>query len=383
MDFRNPRAWLAGLGSGVALLALGLWCGRTPALEVEAAVAQRAPLRVEVNTNGKVEPLPSAEARIHARLSGRILQIPEPGSQVAEGDVILQIDSTPVAAELATARSDRLGALEALRAAKDEAVRMRRRAATDRKLFDQGALTRQRWDETRAALTESRARLASLEAEVPLRVDSLDLRIEELAAQIEAAAVKAPFAGNVYRREFKVGEMVNVGDPILWLADLSQLRVRANVDQVDLGRVKAGQAVRVSSNAWPNRYWTARIVELVPHVVVKDNRSVSEGLARVEPPTDGLVPGMTVDVDIVVDDVAEALQIPAAAVHSHAGSAFVYRVAGGRAARTPVVLGRASVDAVEIVDGLEPDDRVIVRSSNGLHDGSRIEARFQDVAAAR
>jgi RND family efflux transporter MFP subunit len=381
MDVRTPRPWLAALGSGVALVGVGLWCARSPAVEVQAATAQRAPLRVQVSTNGQVEPLPEAELRVHARLAGRIVEIPEPGTRVEEGDVVLRIDPAPVEAELAQARSERLAALESLRAARDEAERAARRADTDRGLFEQGALTQQRWDESRAALSEARARLASLEREVPLRVDSLDLRIEELAGQTEASEVRAPFGGTVYRTRLKKGEHVSVGDPILWLADLSRLRVRANVDQVDLGRVKVGQTVRVSSNAWPDRTWRAHIAELVPHVVVKENRSVAEGLALVEPPTDGLVPGMTVDVDIVVEDVPDALQIPATAVHNDGGRAFVYRVAGGRAERIPVVLGRASVDAVEVLEGLDADDRVIVRSSNGLYDGTRVVARIQDVAA--
>jgi HlyD family secretion protein len=381
MDLRTSRPWLAAIGSGATLLGLGLWCARTPAIEVEAAAARRAPLRVEVSTNGKVEPLPSAEARIHARLDGRIVEIPEPGARVQQGDVVLRIDGGPVAAQLAAARSERLAAQESLRVSRDQAVRTQRRAATDRELFDQGALTKQRWNETRASLAEARAKLDNLEIEVPLRLDSLDLRIDELSAQTEAAAVRAPFAGTVYRRDFKVGELVKVGDPILWLADLSQLRVRANVDQVDLGRVEVGQTVRISSNAWRGRSWKARISELVPHVVVKDNRSVAEGLARVEPPTEGLVPGMTVDVDIVVEDVADTLQVPATAIHHDDGRSFVYRVSGGRAERIQVALGRASVNTVEVLNGLADDDRVVVRSSNGLHDGSRVEARFRDVAA--
>ena len=197
----------------------------------------------------------------------------------------------------------------------------------------------------------------------------------------DAAVVRAPFEGTLYRRAFEVGQSVQIGEPILWLADLSRLRVRANVDQVDLGRVRVGQRLRIHSNAFPERSWSAVVSELVPHVVVKENRSVSEGLALVEPPTEGLVPGMTVDVDIIVEDVADALQVPASAVHAADGSPYVYRVEGGRVHQTPVVLGRASVDAVEILEGLEPDARVVVHSSNGLHDGSRVDAQFRDVAA--
>ncbi|MDJ0852522.1 MAG: efflux RND transporter periplasmic adaptor subunit [Myxococcota bacterium] len=378
---RIQKVWLTAAGSIAVIAGLSLWCGRTPPIDVEAASARRAPLQVEVTTNGKVEPLPEAESRVHARLDGRIVAIPEPGARVAEGDVVLEIDAGPVAAELAAAESERLAALESLRVARDQYERSKRRAATDRELFQQGALTKQRWNEARASLDEARSRFENLEREVPLRVASLDLRIAELSAQTEAATVKAPFSGTVYRTEFKNGEQVRVGDPILWLADLTRLRVRANVDQVDLGRVRAGQKMRITSNAWPGRSWSAVVSEMVPHVVVKENRSVSEGLALVDPPTDGLVPGMTVDVDIVVEDVASALQVPAGAVHADDGRTFVYRISSGRAERIPVELGRASIDAVEIVGGLESDDRVIVRSSNGLHDGSRVKARVGDVAA--
>jgi RND family efflux transporter MFP subunit len=375
------RPSLIALATGGTLLFLGLWCARHPAVPVEAAAARRAQLTVEVNTNGKIEPVPEAEVRVHARLEGRIIEIPEPGTRLEAGDVVLRIDDRPVASELAAAKSERLASLEALRAARDTFERVRRKAAIDQDLFEQGALVRQRHAESQAALEDASSRLANLKHEVPLRVASLDLRIQELSAQREAATLTAPFSGTVYRTEFKKGEMVRVGDPILWLADLTRLRVRANIDQVDLGRVREGQRMRVNSNAYPDRRWSARVSELVPHVIVRDNRSVSEALALVDPPTDGLVPGMNVDVDVIVDDVPDALQVPAAAVYTEDGRPFVYRVAQGRALWTPVTLGRSSVGAVEILGGLEAEDQVIVGGSNGLRDGSRIEARIPNVAA--
>lgn len=377
----TSKSSLLALATGGGLLFLGLLCARHPAVPVEAAAARRAQLTVEVNTNGKIEPVPAAEVRVHARLPGRIIEIPEPGARVDVGDTVLRIDDGPVASELAAARSERLASLEALRAARDTFERVRRKADIDQDLFEQGALVRQRHAESQAALEEASSRLANLKREVPLRVDSLDLRIEDLSAQREAATLEAPFSGTVYRTEFKKGEMVQIGDPILWLADLSRLRVRANIDQVDLGRVRAEQRMRITSNAYPDRSWSARVSELVPHVVVRDNRSVSEGLALVDPPTDGLVPGMNVDVDIIVDDVPDALQIPATAVYTEDGRPFVYRIAEGRALWTPVTLGRSSIGAVEILGGLQVKDRVIVGSSNGLRDGSRVEAKTPNVAA--
>ena len=94
---------LIALAAGGALLLLALWCARHPAVSVEAAAARRAQLTVEVNTNGKIEPVPEAEVRVHARLEGRIIAIPEPGTRVETGDVMLQIDDRPVASKLAEA----------------------------------------------------------------------------------------------------------------------------------------------------------------------------------------------------------------------------------------------------------------------------------------
>jgi RND family efflux transporter MFP subunit len=252
------------------------------------------------------------------------------------------------------------------------------RAAADYKLFEEGAITEQRHAESAATLRDARARVAFLEEEVPLRVASLDLRIEELEAQQAAAEVRAPFDGTVYRTARRRDQAVQVGDPILWFADLGRLRVRANVDQVDLGRVKEGHPVRITSNAFPDRSWSGRVSAVIPHVVVRESRSISESLARVEPPTAGLVPGMNVDVEIVVAESERALQLPAEAVWREDGTHFVFRIQGGRARKSPVELGLETVTAVEVVEGLAPEDRVVVSPLRGLQDGDRVEVRMRD-----
>ena len=371
----DRRLWV---GIALAILFLG-WLTCSPAVQVTAIRAQESSLTARVITNGKVEPIEEAEVR--ARLDGRIVEIPEPGTEVAEGDVALRIDAGPVSAELAKARSERLAAKESLREARATLARIRVRAAADSKLFEEGAITPEHHAESVATLRDARARVAFLEEEVPLRVASLDLRIEELEAQQASAEVRAPFDGTVYRTVRRKGQAVQVGDPILWIADLERLRVRANIDQVDLGRVKAGQRVRITSNAFSDRSWSGLVSEVTPHVVVRESRSISEGLARVEPPTEGLVPGMNVDVEIVVAESARALQVPAEAVFREGGTPFVFRIQRGRARRSPVTLGLETVTAVEVVEGLEPDDRVVVGPLRGIEDGDRVEARMRDDGA--
>ena len=375
----RPALLIVGLPLALAGGFLPVWCAHAPRPEVDGAAAWRGPLRVEVATNGKVEPVHDIEVR--ARLDGRIVDIPDDaGRTVQTGAEIAHLDAGPVAAELATAESDRLAALEALRAARAAAAQARERAASDTTLFQQGALTRQTYQASQTALHEADAQLAFQEHDVPLRVGSLELRIKELQAQSEATVVRAPFDGTIYKTQAKRGEMVHVGDPLLWLADLEHLRLRANVDQVDLGRVRAGQRIVVTANAFPNRSWSGVITELVPHVVMKDSRSISEGLARLDPPTDGLVPGMVVDVRIIVAEAANALQVPAEAVLYQNGDPFVYRIEDGRAHVTPVGLGLSSVTATEITHGLPDGALVVTGRAEGLENGIRVDVRRTDQA---
>jgi macrolide-specific efflux system membrane fusion protein len=357
----------------VLLAAAAVGCGGKAPPEVEVAAVERDSLEIEVSTNGKVEPIDELDLRAH--LDGRVVEIPEPGTVVQVGEVILRIDDAPVSASLATARSERLASLESLRVAKAEFNLVGGRNAIDRDLYEKGGLTTQGWAESQAALAQARNRVEFLEEEVPLRVDALDQRIEILTRQKAAATVLAPFAGTIYRREVKKGAMVRSGEPVLRVADLDHLRVRANVDQVDLGRVRPGQELRISSNAYPGRSWKATISELVPHVIMKESRLVSESLAPIEAPTAGLVPGMTVDVDILVDSSAAALQVPADAIFMADGKPFAYRVDSNRVRRAPITLGRSSVERVEILSGLEEGDRVVVGAADELADGVRVAVR--------
>ena len=366
MSLRIVSIAAAGL---FGLLALLGWLARSPAAGVEVAEARGRLLTVRVATNGVIEPIEKAEVR--ARLDGRVVEIPRAGARVRAGELLLKLDAGPTAAELASAESERLRALDSLREAKDKRRRSQRRADHDRRLFGDQAITQERLDETLADHAEAAARVRFLESEVPLRIASLDLRIAELRAQRDGAEVRADFDGTVYKTAARSGERVRSGDAVVWFADLTRPRVRANVDQVDLGRVRVGQTIQITSNAYPGRSWSAEIEELIPNVVKKQSRFVAEALAPVRAPATGLLPGMGVDVEIAVDSVPDALQIPSEALFSDEAGAFVYRLDDDRVHVTRVALGRSTVDSVEVLEGLSERDRVVLGPVT-LRDGARV-----------
>jgi HlyD family secretion protein len=363
------------LGIVAAAVALGLLIpvliGRSPKPTVQATVARQGRLVVEVTTNGVVEPVDEAEVR--ARLDGRVVDLREAGTTVRPGEVLLVIDAAAVAAELEAVHSERLVSLESLRSARATLRRTQQRFATDKKLFDAGALSAEAYANSKAGLGEAEAKADFLEQEVPVRVASLDLRAKELEAQKEAATVTAASHGTVYRSDVKKGETVRFGDPVLWIADLQKLRVRANIDQVDLGKVGEQQVVRIRSNAYRDRAWSGRISEVIPHIRLKENRAVAEALASVQPPVDGLLPGMNVDVEIIVQEAEDVLQVPAEAIFKDQFGAFVYAIEGGRVRHRAVETGRSSVTRVEIVTGVEAGEEVVVGPAVGLQEGMRVD----------
>jgi HlyD family secretion protein len=360
--------WIAPLL--LALIAVPFVCGRAEPPAVQTVAVKRQPLRVVVSTNGKVEPVDDIEVR--ARLDGRVVDIPDPGKRVAAGEPMVQFDAGPVAGEVAAAESERLSALESLRVARATAAERRQRFATDATLYREGALTRDAYEQSERAAKEAEAQVSYLEREVPLRVAGLEKRIAERRAQQDATVTRAPFAGTIYKTQAKKGALVALGEPVLWLADLDHLRVRANVDQVDLGRVQPGQRVVISANAFPGRRWSGAISELVPNVVVKESRSVAEGLARLDPPTDGLVPGMTVDVEIVVAEAPDVLTLPSEAVINEGDHSYVFLLNGRRLRKTPVTTGLSSVSEVAITSGLEDGAVVVAGPPAGLSDGMKV-----------
>lgn len=110
-------------------------------------------------------------------------------------------------------------------------------------------------------------------------------------------------------------------------------------------------------------------------MVVKESRAVAEGLARIEPPTEGLVPGMTVDVEIVVAEAPNALQVPADAVFTAGGASYVYLVDDAHVRQTPVTTGLSSISATEISSGLAEGALVVIGPATGLSDGTRVQVQ--------
>ncbi|MBF0305465.1 MAG: efflux RND transporter periplasmic adaptor subunit [Alphaproteobacteria bacterium] len=317
-----------------ALLAAGAAYALFPRFSPEVRVARPVigPAVEAVYATGTVEPVHWAKvAPIEA---GRIVEIAvQDGEAVAAGQVLARLDDAEAQARLREAE-----ARERYR----EQELGRQQSLAQRGVASRDALDRARSEaeQARAATAAARQRLAQ-------------------------TLLLSPMDGLVLRRDAEVGEVVERGDAPFWIGQARPLRITAEVDEEDVPRVAVGQTALARSDAWPERVFTSRVAEITP----KGDPLSKSFRVRMSLPDDApLLIGMTVEVNVVVREVADVLLVPAQAVVD--GRVFV--LTSGRAVARLVTTGIKGRSLVQVVDGLTPDDQILTDPPARLEDGTRV-----------
>lgn len=279
--------------------------GSKPALaNIQTAPVERRDIVVDVEATGVVEPINVVEVK--SKASGQITRMPvETGSLVRPGDLLVQLDTRDVRNQYDQALAD-------LRAAqaKLEVSRAQQKRAED--LYKQQIVTAQ---EHEAATLD----YANSEAQVVRARTNLDLARQRL----EDATVKAPVAGTVIEKTVSLGQVISSatatvggGTTLLKMADLNQVRVRALVNETDIGLVVPGQTARVTVDAYPNRPFTAVVEKIEPQAVVQQSVTMFPVLVSIQNREGLLKPGMNGEVAILVQERKNVLAIPNDAVRT-------------------------------------------------------------------
>lgn len=270
-----------------------------PAAKVEAS-AKKATIAVPAGNvvlaaPGRVEGQ-SEVIEVGASADGVLTEVRvREGQEVAAGEVLAMVDCGDVEAErqaaLALGESARQSRERLLRGTRDEerrivtnevasaeAVVKQAQSHFQRQssLFETGDISRAQWEQARRDLDVAAAALRAAQDRVALvnakalpedlaranaEILAAENRARALAARVGKCAVRAPQAGHVLRVHLQAGETVSAltPRPVVSLADLSRLRVRAEVDERDLGRVQLGQSVLVSADAFPEKQFAGRV----------------------------------------------------------------------------------------------------------------------------
>lgn len=238
--------------TGFALTAATAWQVKCNASKSPPAANGSSPsAHARIVAEGRVVTYPGARVQIGVETGGLIARLPiEENQTVEKGALIAELKSDDLRASLdeAKARVTELDAEQKL------AETLRSRYL---KLSQTGAMSAQDHERTERDLDVVRARRASALAAIA--------RIE---ADLAKTRIVAPFQGTILRRHVEPGEVVEAHTVLATLADLNRVRVEAEVDEYDAGRVKKGAAVKITAEGFPGEAWEA-IVEEVPDLVVE------------------------------------------------------------------------------------------------------------------
>ena len=312
----------------------------TAAEKITTVEAARVKIATVLNTIRAVGTLsPNEAVVVSPEVAGRVARLPfAEGEKVETGDVLVELDSTILRAELDKAESE-------LSLAKAN----RERAMT---LASQGISTLRARDEAIAAYRAGHANLALAKA------------------RLAKMTITAPFSGIIGVRAVSVGAYVSPGERIVELADIDPIKVDFRVPELALSSLRTGQTIQVTVDALPDQAFNGEIYVIDP--IVDANGRAIRLRARIPNPDGKLSPGLFARIQIVIERRENAFLIPESAVFSEGQSRYVYRVIDGRAVRTKVELGQRQPGQVEVVAGLDRDSVVVTAGHQQIKNGSRI-----------
>jgi len=185
--------------------------------------------------------------------------------------------------------------------------------------------------------------------------------------------IRAPFSGFVGIRRISPGDYIQPGQDLINLEDLRTLKIDFKIPETFLNRVKAGQQVRITTDADPDAVFLGEIYVVDPRVD-SGSRAVRVR-ARIPNHAEKLRPGLFASVDLVLHQRDRALVIPEEAVIPQREKTFVYRVLDHTARWTEVTLGMRERGLVEVVDGIGAGEGVVRVGHHKLKDGMAVRTK--------
>jgi HlyD family secretion protein len=409
---------LAAIGA-VLLIRLS---GRQPVAKITAVRPVRQRIVASISSNGKVEPISPYVMRAQLDTFVETVRVVE-GQAIRKGQLLMELNVKDVAAQLAEARSKLLRAEDDLRAASsggrpDEAARasgalasavatrdrLQRNHDALERLIAQQAATKDELAANDLDLSKAQAEVTRLFAvkqefdrgvkldasRSPLQVQQAQSTVAALQEKVRDGRILAPADGTLYSLPVKTGDYVRVGDLLGEMADLHYIRVRAFIDEPELGALEPNQPVKITWDALPNQSWIGKTEVIPKQVVARGTRSVGELLCAVNNPKLELLPNINVNVRINSKERDNVMTVPRGAVETEELHSFVFvvkpiefSVTKSKLQRRQIQVGIADATNYEVLSGIRDDEMIALPGDIDLRDGMAVRVMNTDASSVR
>jgi HlyD family secretion protein len=351
-------------------------------LEVRLEKPRKGDLIRTISAPGTIDPRTKVD--ISAQVSARIIALPfREGQRIKKGDVVVRLDAEDLAAALDSAKARLAGEearLEGVRAAMTNADREMRRL---KELLDTKDVALADFESAQTNLDQAKSAY-----EQNLRdIDIARANIKRAEKDLGNTTIQSTIDGVVTHLEAEVGELVVVGtlnspgSVIMQLADLSDMLMKAKVDESNIAPVEPGQKCRVFINAFPGKEFDGEVERIRPTKQIdKDGTTYFETEIRVALPGDNTLRGMLANADIEVQTLREVVKVPTQAIldrsiedlpaamvrdnplidRNKKFARVVFTVKDGKATPVPVTVGPSDLADTVVLAGVTIDDVVVV-----------------------
>jgi RND family efflux transporter MFP subunit len=367
------------------------WVQRSKAhSRIDAPVAAAKAVRVEVVKPGVIETdrsmsLPGTvraleQTKIYPRVTGYVRKwLVDIGDKVQAGQLLLEIDTPELAAQLAQARAQ----LAQAQAAVNQVVAQRNysKSNTERyaSLADQQLVSKSQVEQTQAQATTDEASVASAQSNVAAQ----QANVRRLLETQSFARVMAPFAGTITTRNIERGDLVTESraTELYTLAAIDPVRVFVDVPQSAAASVKIGGEASLVVREFPGRKFVGKVTRSAG-ALDPDLRTMTTEVQVSN--TDGaLMPGMYVQAALTFSTPRRVLEIPSTALYSDAQGLRLAIVDAQHKIRfVPITIERDTGAALQIATGLAGEEQVVKIAVPGLVDGDIVEIAAPHAAPA-
>jgi RND family efflux transporter MFP subunit len=376
---KQIRALLAILA--IALLAsTAAGCAGHSAVTVKTAVAAEQELVATVSLSGVLVPAQTADisSQIAGKVTGLNFQV---GDSVKAGDILMQLNTETLNAQLEQAQASLQNAEAAVEAAKNQAAvakinldQAQRDYDRTRALFDAGAVSQSDLDNATDRLNTAEKQYDSATGpaidQAQAAVSTARANIDNLNVQIGEATIRSPLDGVLASRNVDVGEVVSPGAAVMSVVDASSLKLKSTVTQDLLPLLSPGQAMDVTIDSYPGRAYKGTVTTIGPIAVSTGEIFPVEVTIK----NDGhLMAGLTAHASAPVK--ASGIVVPSAAIVQGNGASFVFVINNGVASKRQVSTGLKTDQGTLILKGLAAGERVAVTNAGALTDQMPVKER--------
>ena len=339
-----------------------------------------------LNASGYITP--RRRATIAAKITGRVTAVFfDEGTRVKEGQLLATLDDSDYKRALDSAKADHDASQAAIQ---DFEVQLRNaeiQLKRAQQLHDSGIDTQETLDNARTAADSLRAKIALTKEQVA----AAQSRIAVAQQAVDNCTIRAPFPGIVVSKDAQVGEMVSPNSAgggftrtgIATIVDMKSNEIEVDVNESYIARVKEGQLVKATLDAFPTDPYDAKVRTVIP-TADRQKATVKVRISFLKL-DDKILPDMGVKVAFLEEEkrVAKGKSkgpeavafIPKSAVRSDSSASFVFLLHDGKVERRAVSLGLDRGTDVAVMAGLTPGDSIVAKGPESLHDGDKVEIR--------